>query len=613
MTGNFGDISSTTAATTMAMTMTVSPDKSRASSRRKNRLCSPVKLLVGTVLMIASALMVYSSQLRVPDVDPNHFFLPDRRPKPLQSTNRRHHSDRRSSIGEQHHSPHAHSERKTKNGARNEVEGWKNAVTRNDRIDSPPTQQQPEQRQPQQEYHGHYWTPSLSKPTESRTLASQMTGIKSNHPKLLGVSSNVTSISTTSVPAEKQPGLTPKEMEGLRKVHIDPITYDPILPPDLPKPFSPCSSYRGVLRIPGGDRGGAAGTIFFQYVINQLIYAEMSNLIPFIHFNNVSQHVWDDNVHGHGSVSIVVGGSMHIPPTVAAFKRNTTGVWPNLAEYKQNNKDGRRQKVTFPGTGVWKHYFQPVSVYDPNDPSCQALPLATMDNDMLSPSMQFFAPWAVRSWVYSHLPPYLTPAAHPTDPTPRGWFGRQRRRAQRILERYYRFQPHIVEQAEALVPKGTSCLAMHIRHSDKAGVNRHKIKDAEFIPYVQAYFDNGGDKVYVATDSSVVLEYVVSRDRWRGLKMKHRMIAQADIVRSAVRKPVFKQGAHHRTNTEVLVEILAMSRCQFLLHGFSAVSEATHYLNPGLHNRSVDLEDETHMSADDFGALVRRVLEDERR
>ena len=154
---------------------------------------------------------------------------------------------------------------------------------------------------------------------------------------------------------------------------------------------------------------------------------------------------------------------------------------------------------------------------------------------------------------------------------------------------------------------------MHIRHSDKAGVNRHKIKDAEFIPYVQAYFDNGGDKVYVATDSSVVLEYVVSRDRWRGLKMKHRMIAQADIVRSAVRKPVFKQGAHHRTNTEVLVEILAMSRCQFLLHGFSAVSEATHYLNPGLHNRSVDLEDETHMSADDFGALVRRVLEDERR
>jgi hypothetical protein len=50
----------------------------------------------------------------------------------------------------------------------------------------------------------------------------------------------------------------------------------------------------------------------------------------------------------------------------------------------------------------------------------------------------------------------------------------------------------------------------------------------------------------------------------------------------------------HRTNVEALTDVLALSKCTFLLHGLSAMSEAVLYLNPGLVARSINLEDEVY-------------------
>lgn len=44
-------------------------------------------------------------------------------------------------------------------------------------------------------------------------------------------------------------------------------------------------------------------------------------------------------------------------------------------------------------------------------------------------------------------------------------------------------------------------------------------------------------------------------------------------------KSVFKIGEHHHTNMEVLTNILAKLTCQFLIHGYSAISESAIYLN----------------------------------
>ena len=45
-----------------------------------------------------------------------------------------------------------------------------------------------------------------------------------------------------------------------------------------------------------------------------------------------------------------------------------------------------------------------------------------------------------------------------------------------------------------------------------------------------------------------------------------------------------------RVALDVLVDLSLMARCQYFLHGASAVAEAAHYTNPALHRRSVDLE-----------------------
>ena len=52
----------------------------------------------------------------------------------------------------------------------------------------------------------------------------------------------------------------------------------------------------------------------------------------------------------------------------------------------------------------------------------------------------------------------------------------------------------------------------------------------------------------------------------------------------------------------------ALSQCQFMIHGHSAVSEAAIWTNLKLHDTSVNLEDEDHLNATQFGNLVQMVM-----
>ena len=84
-----------------------------------------------------------------------------------------------------------------------------------------------------------------------------------------------------------------------------------------------------------------------------------------------------------------------------------------------------------------------------------------------------------------------------------------------------------------------------------------------------------------------------------------------NVVRSSDFQAVFDLGAHHRTNTEILVEILALSQCQFMIHGLSAVTESSIWINSELHYTSVNLEDPEHVDASYFGGFVDRVINGE--
>ncbi|KAL7579773.1 hypothetical protein ACA910_021909 [Epithemia clementina (nom. ined.)] len=65
---------------------------------------------------------------------------------------------------------------------------------------------------------------------------------------------------------------------------------------------------------------------------------------------------------------------------------------------------------------------------------------------------------------------------------------------------------------------------------------------------------------------------------------------------------------HHRVNGEALVDVLAMSKCQFLLHTSTTQAEAAIYLNLNLHNNSVNLDDPDRISPSKFGVMVKQLV-----
>jgi hypothetical protein len=148
---------------------------------------------------------------------------------------------------------------------------------------------------------------------------------------------------------------------------------------------------------------------------------------------------------------------------------------------------------------------------------------------------------------------------------------------------------------------------MQHSHSDKAN-RRRKIPVKLFLPYVQAFVEEYEKKranfsIYIATDSHHVIHNI--KQNWPK-EVLGRIRWQDQAIRSNDTTPVFTLSSHHITNEQVFVDIIAMQKCQFLLHGLSAVSEATHYLNRNLHkNHSVNLELQKHISVDKFRAMVK--------
>ena len=356
-----------------------------------------------------------------------------------------------------------------------------------------------------------------------------------------------------------------------------------------------CLGYDGVLHIAQGDAEGAAGTIFFLFVINQLIYADKHNLVAFIHLSDVSKYVYDPIIHGSS-------------PVEAAIVRGFNASWVNYVDPISKNRfpfPGRPVQVqksltqetyTIHGSGVWNDYFEPVSNFSFNDISCTSLPLIRLTEKQIIPGLHLFCPWSLRAWRYGGMPEGL----RRDDLSYQDWFSPMRQRGSQLVHRYIRVKPYLIDLVDQAMKRSVTnqrCLALHIRHSDKAN-RRKRIPVKAFLPYVQAYIGEHSDSgyvrnssfpsIYLATDSQRVVHEI--QTTWPVDVVAH-MRWQTAIVRSNDTTPVFTlTSSRHATNVQVLVDILAMSRCQHMLHGLSAVSEASHYFNPLLHNRSINLE-----------------------
>lgn len=382
----------------------------------------------------------------------------------------------------------------------------------------------------------------------------------------------------------------------------------------MPQPRQPthtsCHGYDGVLWIDKGDFGGASGMTFFLYMVGMLRWAEQHNYKPFVHFHSHSRKIYDDIVHSNTSAAAKVAEftMLHGMEIVCARDaRDPLGFWFPGRPY--NHTALHPKTFRLDGTGVWEHYFEPVSDFVPGDRSCQNKPLVTLDDVQILPGLHTLAPWMPHAWRQGS-PPYLE-QSHVSF---REWMAPQRVNSSELVQRYIDMTLPLQHRAACAHPNHHNkrnqdhvSLGVHIRHGDKRNSIRRIIPTKRFLPFCKDFLNaHQNASIYIATDSAVVLEEIYQT--WPSF-VTERIVTQPFVkALSRNRTAAFDLSnvGHHRTNLEALTDILALSQCTYLVHGWSAMTEAAMYLNPKLISQQVDLEDDEWKDPlTDFRTMIR--------
>jgi hypothetical protein len=286
---------------------------------------------------------------------------------------------------------------------------------------------------------------------------------------------------------------------------------------------------------------------------------------------------------------------------------------PDRPDFNPNHWE--RQNFSLQGNGIWQPYFQPTPI--PFDEPCyQQLPVFELSRKQLLPGMHYCSDMAVKGWTFPNLKDTLRPEYQQT--TTNDWLWGHRQRASQIVQKYFALQPWLQQKMDAAVAvlddpstkqqeKQKSCLAVHIRLTDK-GSGREKQGIDAYLPYIEAFVratlennnnnnsnDNKDDNepvIFLATDDARTLDQLL--DASPSLLKRSMFQTQPNVLLSSSEQATFSafHTQRHRLNTETLVDIYSLSKCQFLVHGYSAVAEAAVYLNPTLHHhhRSVNID-----------------------
>ena len=262
------------------------------------------------------------------------------------------------------------------------------------------------------------------------------------------------------------------------------------------------------------------------------------------------------------------------------------------------------------GNGLWNSYFEPLTPFPFDDASCQNKPMYQFTVNQVYTSIHRCSELAVRSWPFRGIPEALSPQNGKV----REWLWEHRKRASDVVKRHFKLLPWLEEKVKEANPNPGKCLATHIRLTDKDTSPVRDKKGLEmYRPYIEAYANatkNDGSPIYIATDDARVIDTINAE--WPK-ETSSRVIMQKGVMRSSSETPTFKilENDKHRSNTEALVEMYAMSRCSFFVHGFSGMAEAAVYINPSLHDRSVNIDDEGKLSPEEFAGVVEKEMSGE--
>ena len=135
------------------------------------------------------------------------------------------------------------------------------------------------------------------------------------------------------------------------------------------------------------------------------------------------------------------------------------------------------------------------------------------------------------------------------------------------------------------LPNYDYLIGVHIRGTDKQfGIGGRKIKPEEYFIYIDYIMKkNKNSLIFLATDDKKYYDIMNE-------KYKKKVASQFGVLRDENNILNVNMKNNIKKGTDVLVDCLCLSKCNFLIHQSSAVSEFAIYFNINLHENSFNLQ-----------------------
>ena len=188
--------------------------------------------------------------------------------------------------------------------------------------------------------------------------------------------------------------------------------------------------------------------------------------------------------------------------------------------------------------------------------------------------------------MYSHLKKHYD---EPYTEEISNFYFENRKIANKIIKDHLKINSCILEETDKIIsnlPKNKFIIGVHIRGTDKVStIGGRKIEPDEYFIFIDYLIKKNNDSIiFLATDDA---EYYNIFKK----KYNDKVFYQEEVLRS--RCNVFLDESNknnYKKGKDVLVDCLCLSRCDFLIHQSSAVSEFAIYFNINLHNKSLNLQ-----------------------
>ena len=238
------------------------------------------------------------------------------------------------------------------------------------------------------------------------------------------------------------------------------------------------------------------------------------------------------------------------------------------------------------GDNVWEQYFEPVGPYSSEtlqrmlaDPAHarQVWDLRHVDDSM--PAKINADRDSIFSWTFGQ---WRTDAPEDIE----AWFEEQRRKGRETIRKHVRVKPHVMQKVDAFVEsemRGRYILGVHIRGTDLHYAP--PVSPAEYFEPIEGYLEaHPGTAIFLATDQLQYLEVMQKR--------YGRRVLSYDCLRSATSTAPFemKVGSPYQKGEDVLIDILLLSKCEFMIRGASNVPEMALYFNPEIVSLDLSLK-----------------------